>query len=84
MAGVERGRRRWNLGERVWGCRLREGGVKPGHGHRLRVVVGGGGGGGRVYCEGLESKENKLETQKVCQKIYLYSVLVTGFTDQLL
>ena len=34
---------------------------------------------------GLENKENKLETQDVCQKIYLYSaVLATGFTDQLL
>lgn len=33
---------------------------------------------------GLENKENKLETQDVCQKIYLYSVLATSFTDQLL
>ena len=33
---------------------------------------------------GLENKENKLETQDVCQKIYLYSVLATDFTDQLL
>ena len=33
---------------------------------------------------GLENKENKLETQDVCQKIYLYSILATGFTDQLL
>ena len=33
---------------------------------------------------GLENKENKLETQDVCQKIYLYSVLATGFADQLL
>ena len=79
MAGVERGRGRWNLDARVWGRRLRDRGVKPGQGHRLRV-----GGGGRVYCGRLESKEYKLETQEVCQKIYLYSVLATGFTDQLL
>ena len=58
MAGVERGRRRWNLGERVWGCRLREGGVKPGHGHRLRVVVGGG--GVEVECIVRDSKVKKI------------------------
>ena len=59
MAGVERGRRRWNLGERVWGCRLREGGVKPGHGHRLRVVVGGGG-WVEVECIVGDSKVKKI------------------------
>lgn len=80
MAGVKRGRGRGILGARVWGRRLRDEGVKPGQGHGLRV----GAGGCSVYCGGLESKENKLETQEVCQKIYLYSVLATGFTDQLL
>ena len=41
-------------------------------------------GGVECIVGGLENKENKLETQDVCQKIYLCSVLATGFTDQLL